>query len=52
MSNDILFKPNALIRGVLDVESKEYKAFNLILQKMQMNLQNNIDINEKQIVAK
>ena len=52
MSNDILFKPNALIRGVLDVESKEYKVFNLILQKMQMNLQNNIDINEKQIVAK
>ena len=52
MSNDILFKPNALIRGVLDVESKEYKAFNLILQKMQMNLQNNIDINEKQVVAK
>ena len=52
MSNDILFKPNALIRGVLDVESKEYKAFNLILQKMQMNLQNNIDINDKQIVAK
>lgn len=31
MSNDLLFKPNALIRGALDVESKKYKLFNLIL---------------------
>ena len=44
MNNNILFKPNTLIRGILDVHSNEYKAFNLMLQKLQLKIQRGIKL--------
>lgn len=52
MENEILFKPNTLIRGVFEVDSKEYKAFNLMLQKMQLELQRGKDINKDTEIAR
>lgn len=43
MKDEVLLKPNPLIRGILEVESNEYKAFNLILHKTQLDIQKNID---------
>ena len=38
MESQVLFKPNQLIRSVLDVNSNDYKIFNLALQKTQLKL--------------
>lgn len=38
MESQVLFKPNQLIRSVLDVDSNDYKIFNLALQKTQLKL--------------
>lgn len=38
MENQVLFKPNQLIRSILDVSSNDYKIFNLALQKTQLKL--------------
>ncbi len=38
MGSQVLFKPNQLIRSVLDVGSNDYKIFNLALQKTQLKL--------------
>lgn len=49
MSNEVLFKPNQLIRSVLDVNSNDYKIFNLALQKTQLKLYKEKDVDNKLI---